>query len=127
MQTLTIEEVKAAARAAYDAGTLTAQHPDPTMRRCVYDVGDGYRCAIGCALSASTIDALVAADMNDAVGVIRLDDDGIIALDRRGDAENLQCAHDTWATYSAEFGEDSPTTIECRNKFLRMIDHPSVA
>jgi hypothetical protein len=123
MQTLTLEGVKEAARAAYQAGTLTAQHPIRDGRRCRYEVDGKYHCAIGASLSEETLAAIRADETLNDMSVSRLIREKLVAVSReeQGQIENLQSLHDNWAGSARNNGEDYPTAIRQRAVFLAAI------
>ena len=129
MQTLTLEEVKAAARKAYDENRLLAQWAlsDPALvdengftGEYGYLVGQ-YCCGIGAALTAETLSDLQSRSMNLDTSITSLVHDGRVTLGEPNQLptfEYIQNAHDRWL--------DSPTDTGKRDAFLRLIDHLSV-
>lgn len=142
-QVLTLAGVKEAARKAYDDGKLTAQHPDPTKRKCLYRTDDGYCCAVGAAMTDETVEALRANyhGFNDtSVSMISgwspPAEEGaeevpapvvVMAEGERTDIRDLQRRHDRWCDYAR--CEEDPNMKSCidnmRNMFLLAIDHPT--
>lgn len=97
---LNLRDVALAARARYEAGTLSAQAPDPD---CVYRTrqkGVTYACAIGAALNPADLRALKRANpqyggrtfQTRVIGSL----DGWDSDDEEG-VQKLQEAHDSWA------------------------------
>ena len=124
IQRLNVARVKAAARRAYKARKLTAQHPTREMRKCNYQIGD-YRCAIGAALSSRTLAEIVRLGRNDNTSIgklwyiarlIKLDGEG-----ERAVLSDIQEAHDRWATASQEWGAEHEHTLKRRDEFLEVI------
>lgn len=118
MQTLTYNQVRAAARKAYEACRLTAQHPVAAHRQCVYDTGDGYHCAIGAAFSAETLAALrdKGIDHDIAASMLSVDVVNFRRCDL-GKIARLQHAHDNWALKSRIHGLMSPIARDCERLF----------
>ena len=111
-QTLTLAEVKAACRRYYDMSKLIAQHPKPRKRRLVFVSPDGYRCAVGAALSDETI----------AKGIITLGDYvinvDILYADNESKIGSIMLTHDSWASAT------EPHIREYyEREFLRMIEY----
>jgi hypothetical protein len=93
MQTLTLEQVKTAARDYYERGMLTAQHPISDNRACVYELNthSGYRCAIGAALNREALDkACGSVSYLVDCDIIRCTKADLIGL------AEIQTAHDAW-------------------------------
>jgi hypothetical protein len=114
---LTLDNVKTACRAAYEAGTLIAQHP-----RCTYGYERGkngaYHCAIGCALDRRTLNR-IKRTYKQQVTVENLDYLLQINPDELLDIIKIQQAHDIWLT-----DEQDTTTLErirSRAYFLKLI------
>jgi hypothetical protein len=109
---LTLDAVKKAAREAHAAGKLTAQHPDRSLRMCVYDGADDCRCAVGAALPPGLVPRgwqghpLWQLKMRNVVDFPKEEGPAI---------ELIQTAHDRWA--KAE-DIDRP---KCEAKFLELI------
>ena len=116
-QTLTLEQVKAAARDYYDRGRLGAQMPNaPSGCKYVTEQdGEQYRCGIGAALSDETIQLL--GDAN-ARRVTYLMQKSLIVVspEEKDRILNIQNIHDMW--------QSMPHIIHEQN-FLRLIDHSS--
>lgn len=126
-QLLTVEGVKEAARKFYDAKKLTAQHPDPAMRQCVYQLGD-YRCAIGASFSKETLEVIVAARCNDDASVMS---QKMMPFIKAKDAFDLvtingiQHRHDFWCLSHRPATYASLSQEEQEQMFLIAIDHPA--
>ena len=124
IERLTVARVKAAARKAYKARKLAAQHPTRAMRKCNYQVGD-YRCAIGAALSTRTLAEIVRLGRNDNTSIGKLWHIArLIKLDGEGERvllSDIQKAHDRWATASKDRGAEHEHTLKHRDTFLRLI------
>lgn len=110
-QHLTLEGVKAAARDYYERGLLTAQHPEPDKRVCVYLGSGGRRCAIGAALD----DDLVMEATGTVKGLeyhhgVTFDSDKALC-----DISDIQMAHDSWCTEDEEYRKDAEA------KFVELI------
>lgn len=122
MQTLTYNQVRAAARKAYEACRLTAQHPVAAHRQCVYDTGDGYHCAVGAAFDAETLAAIrdkgidhdLQASLLNGV-VVDFPSHDIVQI------AELQRAHDDWAMCARSYGVLHQRTRSSERKFARMI------
>ena len=125
MQHITLEGVKAACRKAYKARALGAQAPRPAMKdrnRFVNAEGpQDFRCAIGCALSASTLDKITLSANNGALI------DGIRDFvtwpqeDYYGLAA-LQSRHDAWANLNCSTGPSLVNGQErARQRFVTAI------
>jgi hypothetical protein len=126
MQVLTLEMVQEAARKAYHDGKLTAQHSDPWLRLCRYQIDD-YHCAVGAALSAETLKDLLGPNHNtqsvsalESCGFIR-----IAALSEREAIRDIQVAHDDWA--SSERGRPTIPDNPRKAAFLAKIGLPQEA
>lgn len=119
LQTLTLQEIKCKARDAYMAKKLTAQHPDPEERRCVYETRDGYHCVIGSALSKETLNALNLdpAAISPGSKIDKLVDFPICEY---GAIMKLQMVYDRWAS-SAMFGDDRSSCETKKQEFLKAI------
>jgi hypothetical protein len=96
---LTLDKVKTACRAAYEAGTLIAQHP-----RCTYGYERGkngaYHCAIGCALDRKTLNKINRTNKH-SISVDDLDADDLLQInpDELPDIQDIQVAHDNWFNF----------------------------
>lgn len=127
MQTLTLDEVRRRCRAAHAAKLLTAQHPNPKARICVYSAGPVHGCAIGVCLTPESLAYVMANRLNTSTPVQRLyegdhryeDTDETDAfgyrvhrhipiapildtpLPDRTAIEEIQCAHDHWANLAS--------------------------
>lgn len=118
-QVLTYDDAVKAAREYYEAGKLTAQHPDRNMRGCFFYLPDdeSYRCAVGAALTEETR-ALVGhtGTVNSLLyrGVMVPDSD-------LSNVFELQRKHDDWATRGAAFGDDDEATKDAKRSFERLI------
>jgi hypothetical protein len=120
MQVLTLKEIKAAARKAYKAKRLTAQHPDRAQRICVYSNG-AYRCAIGAALTKETLAALSTFTQHSGLSVLQ--SQGLVTVTPRKDyyeATVIQYAHDAWAR-AAKASRSLKFVKSCRDKFTKLI------
>jgi hypothetical protein len=135
-QFITLDETKAKGREFYDAGKLTAQHPETDKRQCVIDGGDGYRCVVGSVLTDETIAKVHEAIMNNS-GAHMLFNKRLIDADTTpidddrsefSEIEALQNAHDDWArnAYCDDDGIESAKTYAARATFLYLIEHPSL-
>lgn len=113
-QHLTYPEVLAAARAAYNAGTLLALVPHPGT--CRYHTGK-YRCAIGAALTDETLAKIDEKGLN-TEAVFALVDKGIIEIETEHylHINRLQTAHDNCISY-----KDNPKILQ---KFLAILNEP---
>lgn len=129
VQHLTLEGVKVKAREAYDKKRLTAQHPDPHQRECVF-TGRGptprdkqYHCVIGAALEPRTLRHVKVAGSN-AESLISLVHKKIVTVDD-GEIDELcyiQRQHDSWAQAAQAY----PRQVNWRHTaFLQAIGHPS--
>lgn len=102
MQTLTLDDVKAAGRAAYEAKTLTAQSIFP---ECVYeDKRTGCRCVVGSAMTDETLDAIRKMHVTRS-RVVNLVSAEIIQFpdqEQRQAIGALQEAHDAWCLDGGE-------------------------
>lgn len=116
---LNLALVKQKAREYYEAGRLTPQHLDESMRECVYETRDGYRCAVGAALDDDTLSAIGAGRLMacsvDLIGCIELDPAD------RPHVLALQRLHDGWATDANKYGSDDNRTNQSRRDFLAML------
>lgn len=135
---LNLEEVKDAARKAYDEGRLTAQAPVYSQRLCQYAIActDGIVrvCGIGAAMPIET--ALAHA----TIGSITGGGHGLFTIENVYDTqaiEDVQSYHDSWADAENLLGkaqaEGDETGViayaerhadHCKQDFLRIIDHP---
>lgn len=105
---LRLEKVLEGARRFYLEGRLTAQHPDPRRRRCVYRDGE-YRCAIGAGLTEAEADALNAirigpGQIDETYSVSVLSNDGHVTFVDEEEAAaicRIQHAHDRWCNSAA--------------------------
>ncbi|MCK1741352.1 hypothetical protein IVA80_10870 [Bradyrhizobium sp. 139] len=113
---LTLESVKQKGREYYEAGKLTAQHPDESMRECVYETNDGYRCVVGAALSEEQLTEIgQTSHMTCSVDLI-----GCIHMDatEMPQIRSLQRLHDAWASDAQKYGDDDNRTNQSRRDFL---------
>jgi hypothetical protein len=119
-QVLTVKGVKAAARRAYKARTLTAQHRTPERRICRYEV-DSCHCGIGAALTKPTLKAVHKAEKNSRT-VATLKDAGLVRFDGRiaSKLAAIQTAHDAWAR-AAQEGAANTCAQDARRTFLKAI------
>ena len=118
MQVLTLKGVKRAALHFYKRGRLTAQRKTPTLRVCVYQQAGGYRCAIGAALSAETLDAIHTKHYNAGYGIEWLTKNKVLKV-RPGVLEHLkriQLSHDSWAQFKDPIRRET-----ARKEFLALI------
>lgn len=97
MQTLTLDDVKAAGRAAYEAKTLTAQSIEPA---CVYeDKRTGCRCVVGSALTDETHATIHKAYAGSSKVTSLVREEKILGMASKEDEiaiAGLQEAHDSW-------------------------------
>lgn len=116
-QTLTWEEVQAAARAAYEDGRLTAQAPLREDRECKYRWRDRV-CAIGAALSDEVAHLGDRYFFGSGSPVCWLRQRGYIAMPDADFhlATELQQAHDTWCS------ADDDERAEAEQAFLAALD-----
>lgn len=117
MQTITFDEAKAAARKYFEAGKLTAQHPDPAMRMCVYSTGE-YRCAIGAGLTDETIGELRTFGLNRGASVDAIRKHITYADDQEDGLRQLQELHDAWADSSRNYNKHAATA---QHRFMDFI------
>jgi hypothetical protein len=117
---LTLENVKAACRAAYEAGTLIAQHPHLEYGYERTDNGEDCHCAIGCALDRPTLDKIHEKNWHvlliDSLvyhGMVEVNEDELLALIA------IQNAHDAW--WAADAADEQSWKIEACNYFLQLI------
>lgn len=129
MQTLTVPDVVAACRKAYADGTLLAQHAqevrgDRARPRYAYQVGD-WHCAIGCALSADTLD-LVSRGRRQTkriTGLIALGVVGVPDLQITDVLDRVQVAHDVWLGNAAmNTAHHARAAAEDEKSFLALLD-----
>lgn len=127
VQVLTVKKVKEAGLKAYNAKTLTAQHPTPSKRLCMYEIDAGaFHCVIGAAFNKTTLTRIMSAGsevtlstylkelINKHIVRVAGGDKAYVAL------RNLQMSHDAWA--HAAFLEQSQWTIEEKElAFLRLL------
>lgn len=104
-QHLTAADAIAAARQFYEARKLTAQHPDPHFRQCLYAGADDTRCAIGAGLSEETLGKSI-----EGFSVMSLVEEGKLTTDNVERLVALQRLHDDWC--------DDPGLV---TKFRKMI------
>ncbi|ALF01641.1 hypothetical protein CPT_Percy7 [Caulobacter phage Percy] len=118
MQIITTEAIKAAARAGYLEGTLTAQMKGPCCRNYAEEGGVVYHCAVAQALPL----AFNKMHPTDTVSFNRfaLEEFGYLYEDIE-QAQRLQAAHDSWAN-AAKYSDT--LAKEYREKFLDDIDMP---
>lgn len=98
-QVLTPAVVIRAARKFYRAKRLTAQHPDPSKRQCVFQQGR-YRCAIGAALNERLLRRLKRERHSAPCSVHGLELSGYIdtwSVPNLDELQNIQQSHDLWA------------------------------
>jgi hypothetical protein len=97
---ITLEDVKKHARAAYAAGLLTAQAPNPNDRKCQYrkmcDDGVERYCAIGASVPN---DLYNAARMSGPIGFVVRDFPGLFDHRMLFELKAIQAKHDTWASF----------------------------
>lgn len=105
-QKLTLKGVRAAARKAYRAGTLTAQNPFLELCMCAYellpssDTATRYRCAIGVSLTPETLAYIHKKRANRWHNVKTLYNWGVLAFANSHELAyilQIQTLHDTWA------------------------------
>lgn len=122
MQNLTYAQICAAARKAYAACKLTAQHPTPEQRQCVYDGGGDYRCAIGAAFDDATIAAINEQKLNWGYSASTLNGRVVKFPTRELTKINqLQRYHDNWAVHARDFGRMHQRTRDCELVFARAL------
>jgi len=97
MQTLTLDDVLKAGRAAYEAKTLTAQSTNPA---CVYrDRVTGCKCVVGSAMTDETLDAIQGLHAMSSRVTALARQEKVIAFaddDQASTIVGLQEAHDQW-------------------------------
>jgi hypothetical protein len=123
IQTLTLEEVKAAARKSYDAGRLCAQSDSAPPYALAFGVS---RCAIGAALNRTTL-GRIRKEGDESCGIGMLADKGYVLLSEPAEQTPIyviQAAHDNWGELRREGDGDA---AKAEQNFLRLIDHPSAA
>lgn len=113
-QHITVDDVKRSAAEAYKLGRLTAQHPNPEQRQCLYQSG-GYHCAVGSAMTPETLAAVQFANQNGAA-IWSVD---AVTIERG--VETIQEAHDSWARVAARCSEEVAARL--KGEFLEMIDY----
>jgi hypothetical protein len=127
-QVLTVKGVKAAARRAYKARTLTAQHRSPRDRQCFYALGC-YRCPVGAAMTDATLKSLIAHKTHRATFTANsmafdyLVDEKLVECrgkDEQDAIYEIQEAHDTWAK-KARVNARRPGAKKARTAFLKLI------
>lgn len=93
---LTLAEIKAAGLAAYHAGQLSAQGPEPA---CLYRDGAGRPCVIGAAMPEAFLDTDPEEDSFWGKSISDLVDDEYVEMDLEElpAARRLQAIHDRWA------------------------------
>lgn len=98
-QILTLDEIKANARAFYDAGKLTAQNDGG----CVYMGKNDCRCAIGASFTDETLTLVIFRGCNSNESIFGLYRRDIIASseDEKAWISGIQDAHDAWARFPA--------------------------
>lgn len=121
--TINKRDVAKAARARYDAGTLSAQAPVPVCEYRSEQGGVTYACAIGAALSDKQLAELAAA--GDFLNSDDFQCRGLTALkgweaDDRTAVLRLQERHDQWA--SDRDGRPTALAEESEKDFLRLVD-----
>lgn len=119
MQILTLVEAKAAARDAYCARRLTAQHPHIKGRQCKYEhrAREGlFHCAIGAGLSPETISRLYELDMNIGKNIRALATEQLVRSDDLTGLRELQILHDAWCSSYAPSSSEKAEQI-----FLKFI------
>jgi hypothetical protein len=123
---LTLENVKAACRAAYEAGTLIAQHPHLEYGYERTDNGEDCHCAIGCALDRETLDYINENNWHESIllalslyGVVEVDENEFPALSA------IQQEHDNWLRALRGDVEgyipENAIAIAYRDDFLQLI------
>ena len=116
-QHISVQEVKAACRKAYDAGNLIAQSANHVY---AYEGRGGIKCAIGCALTDATLGAI---DVHKLQRVTLGEDEHTKRLPFTFDPAEfdelcaIQSAHDVWLANEFQL----PLY---RKKFLMLIDYP---
>lgn len=129
-QNITLEEVKAACRAAYNAHTLLAQYDGAERIDYGYRVftNDGVerRCGIGVALSKDTLDEIDASKLSSQTIIspfnLKYENDlgDVIGwtADDQGELGRIQVAHDNWLGAVMEGNSGEPY----KDSFERRID-----
>jgi hypothetical protein len=124
LQTLTLAKVKTKAREYYEAGKLTAQHPDPNERMCVNKGKDGHRCAVATAFNDALLEEFPGGTIHSVKG------SGAVAISGEDfDAiAEIQNEHDRWASHASYEGREDYYAIETfkkasghEQKFLALI------
>jgi len=122
MQTITLEQVKEAARKAYEAGTLTAQL-SPDNAYCKYHIGNA-RCAVGACLTDETLKEIDKRGINaQHVGMVIAK--GVVAVENPDEVQeivSIQVAHDNWCQEVQ--AENYPAAEKDRAVFCKLIDIP---
>jgi hypothetical protein len=120
MQHITLAEVKQAGRDYYNRGRLTAQHPTPHKRDCVYESGQ-YRCVIGTVLNDKTLAAMSDRCSHD-LNITHQEHQGIVSFDpvEQDALLALQHAHDKWC--QASQNNNDPTDMwETHDEFKKLL------
>jgi hypothetical protein len=136
MDTITLEQVKAACRKAYDEKRLLAQN---TPIQYGYS-RDGFVCAIGAALSPATLD-MIEEDSNlenlqeAIVGMYEFNHSIAHVLpEEEGDLFTIQGVHDQWLSSQNNAIESFSEEVKRRHildakdheaRFLELIDYPA--
>jgi hypothetical protein len=110
---LTLADVKAKAKKAYLACSLTAQDPIREYRKCQYRNESGCNCAVGVALPPDVIDHIKKRGFDD-LGVGVLNEYEIVKIDpgELDDIRKIQRFHDSWCR---ETRHKNITDEYCRN------------
>lgn len=129
-QVLTLKNVKAKARKAYEERRLTAQAKKRDDRVCRYRIGN-FCCAVGAALSLKTLSALERSSLSSAstmraneMSVDYIIEREFVAADpaEKKAIEEIQKAHDAWAKATRHYGLRDALSREARNHFLALIE-----
>jgi hypothetical protein len=125
-QVLTLRAVKSAARAAYKARRLTAQHRNRPDRQCFYALG-AYCCPVGAAMTKATLASLTACKFSkpertaNSMAFDYLVEKGLVDCDDQDAILAIQNAHDKWAKASCRKGATSSVAQNARRAFLKLI------
>lgn len=120
MQTLTLDDVLKAGRAAYEAKALTAQSRNPA---CVYrDRITGCKCVVGSAMTDETLDAIQNLHAMSSRVTALARQEKVIAFaddDQATTIAGLQEAHDQWCR--AQNSSHSSAIKAAEEDFVRLL------
>lgn len=111
MQHIKLIDMLKAAKGYYDAGMLTAQHPEPEKRVCLNAGADGSRCAVAAVFNIETLSRYKAGSIATMIN------DRLVSVDNGPAFILFQMIHDEWANASRNHSNTSDVAFKMKSLF----------